>query len=174
MATPRTCGPFRGLPNTHRSPPPRAGGPRRRTRSPIAIFSITNGCDLRCKGCYAQAGDSPDALSSRKLRDIVREADELGVSFFVIAGGEPLTRPEIVGIARDYPHIVFLLITNGMLLDAPLIERLKTQRNTMPVLRIEGMPVETDARRGHGVHERLSASMAPCGRRAYSSAFPSP
>ncbi len=59
-----------------------------------------------------------------------------------------------------------------MLLDAPLIERLKTQRNT--VLSIEGTSAETDARRGHGVHERLGASVAPCGRRVYSSAFPSP
>jgi MoaA/NifB/PqqE/SkfB family radical SAM enzyme len=32
------------------------------------------------------------------MRGIVAEADELGISFFVIAGGEPLTRPEIVDI----------------------------------------------------------------------------
>ena len=88
------------------------------------------------------------------------EADELGVSFFVIAGGEPLTRPEIVDIARDFPHIVFLLVTNGLLLDATLIERLKAQRNTVPVLSIEGNQAETDERRGRGVHERLQAKMA--------------
>ena len=128
---------------------------------PIAIFSITNQCNLRCKGCYARAirGDAPDALSPEKLRSIVAEADVLGVSFFVIAGGEPLTRPEIVDIARSYPHIVFLLITNGILLDQSLIERLKRQRNTVPVLSIEGTPAETDARRGRGVHERLQEKM---------------
>jgi MoaA/NifB/PqqE/SkfB family radical SAM enzyme len=146
------------------------GAARRRARMaregvhvpPIAIFSITNGCNLRCKGCYAQAirGDAPDALSPAKLREIVAQADDVGISFFVIAGGEPLTRPEIVDIARDYPHIVFLLITNGMLMDAGLIERLKQQRNTVPVLSIEGTPAETDARRGRGVHERLREKMA--------------
>ena len=43
------------------------------TVPPIAIFSITNGCNLRCKGCYAQAirGDAPDELSPEKLRGIV-------------------------------------------------------------------------------------------------------
>jgi MoaA/NifB/PqqE/SkfB family radical SAM enzyme len=129
---------------------------------PIAIFSITNRCNLRCKGCYAQAirGDAPDELSADKLRGIVAEADELGVSFFIIAGGEPLTRPEIVEIARNFPHTVFLLVTNGMLLDALLIERLKSQRNTVPVLSIEGNQAETDERRGRGVHERLRAKMA--------------
>ena len=129
---------------------------------PIAIFSITNRCNLRCKACYAQAirGNAPDALSLEKLREIVSQADDLGISFFVIAGGEPLTRPEIVDIARDYPHIVFLLITNGMLLDAALIERLKLQPNTVPVLSIEGTLAETDARRGRGVHAMLQERMA--------------
>jgi MoaA/NifB/PqqE/SkfB family radical SAM enzyme len=132
------------------------------TVPPIAIFSITNGCNLRCKGCYAQAirGDAPDELSPEKLRSIVAEADELGVSFFVIVGGEPLTRPEIVDIARDYPHIIFLLVTNGMLLDHALIERLKEQRNTVPVLSIEGTQADTDERRGQGVHQRLRQKMA--------------
>ena len=132
------------------------------TVPPIAIFSITNGCNLRCKGCYAQAirGDAPDELSAGELRDIVLQADSLGVSFFVIAGGEPLTRPEIIDITRDFPHIVFLLVTNGMLLDAALIARLAEQRNTVPVLSIEGNQAETDERRGPGVHERLQRKMA--------------
>jgi MoaA/NifB/PqqE/SkfB family radical SAM enzyme len=129
---------------------------------PIAIFSITNRCNLHCKGCYAQAirGSAGDELSPEKLRDIVSQADEAGISFFVIAGGEPLTRPEIVDIARDFPHIIFLLVTNGILLDAALVEKLKSQPNTLPVLSIEGTSAETDARRGRGVHERLRASMA--------------
>jgi MoaA/NifB/PqqE/SkfB family radical SAM enzyme len=128
---------------------------------PIAIFSITNRCNLRCKGCYAQAirGDSSEELSGAELRDIVAQADNLGISFFVIAGGEPLTRPEFLDIARDFPHIVFLLITNGMLLDTPLIERLSGQRNTVPVLSLEGTQADTDGRRGKGVHERLQAKM---------------
>jgi MoaA/NifB/PqqE/SkfB family radical SAM enzyme len=131
------------------------------TVPPIAIFSITNKCNLRCKGCYAQAirGDSPDELSPAELRDIVAQADSLGVSFFVIAGGEPLTRPEIMDITREFPRIVFLLFTNGMLLDPGMIARLAEQRNTVPVLSLEGNQAETDGRRGKGVHERLEGKM---------------
>lgn len=132
------------------------------TVPPIAIFSITNKCNLRCKGCYAQAirGDAPDELSAGELRDIVVQADALGVSFFVIAGGEPLTRPEIMDITGEFPHIIFLVITNGLLLDSPTIARLADQRNTVPVLSIEGTQAETDERRGRGVHERLERKMA--------------
>ena len=131
------------------------------TVPPIAIFSITNRCNLRCKGCYAQAirGDAPDELTSEKMRGIVAEADALGISFFVIAGGEPLTRPEIVDIARDFPHVIFLLVTNGLLLGPDLIRDIATLRNVVPVLSIEGTQAETDERRGRGVHERLQAKM---------------
>jgi MoaA/NifB/PqqE/SkfB family radical SAM enzyme len=133
---------------------------------PIAIFSITNKCNLRCKGCYAQAirGDAPDELSVPDMRRIIAEAEELGISFFVIAGGEPLTRPEIVDIARDHPRIIFLLVTNGLLLEAALIEKLSGLKNVVPVLSIEGTQAETDERRGRGVHERLTRKMAELNR----------
>jgi MoaA/NifB/PqqE/SkfB family radical SAM enzyme len=128
---------------------------------PIVIFSITNRCNLRCKGCYAQAirQDSPDELSAAELRGVVSQADELGVSFFVIAGGEPLTRPEILDISREFPRIIFLVATNGLLLDEDMTERLSSQPNTIPVLSIEGNQAETDGRRGAGVHERLLKKM---------------
>ena len=128
---------------------------------PIAIFSITNRCNLHCKGCYAQAihREAAEELSSARLREIVAEADALGVSFFVIAGGEPLIRPEILDIARDFPHIIFLLFTNGLLLDTKLITRLAEQRNTVPALSLEGDQAQTDGRRGDGVHEHLRRKM---------------
>lgn len=93
------------------------------------------------------------------MRGIVEEADALGISFFVIAGGEPLTRPEIVDIARDHSRVIFLLVTNGLLLDEALIAKLTRLPNVVPVLSIEGGQAETDERRGCGVHERLQGRM---------------
>ncbi len=146
-----------------------AAAARRRSREardglhvpPIAIFSITNRCNLRCRGCDAQAirGDAPDELSAERMRGIVEEAEELGISFLVVAGGEPLVRPEIVEIAREHPRVVFLLFTNGLLLDEPLVEKLARMRNVVPVLSIEGTQAETDDRRGQGVHARLRERM---------------
>jgi MoaA/NifB/PqqE/SkfB family radical SAM enzyme len=131
------------------------------TVPPIVIFSITNRCNLRCRGCYAQAihGDSRDELSTGEVRSIIGQAAELGVSFFVIAGGEPLVRPEIMDIALDFPDAVFLLATNGTLLDRRMIGRLLEKRNVVPILSMEGHQGETDERRGKGVHERLRNTM---------------
>jgi len=129
---------------------------------PIAIFSITNKCNLRCKGCYAQAirGDAPDALSDDQVRNIIKQATDLGVSFFVIAGGEPLMRPEFLAIAADFPKALFLLATNGTLLDAATIQTLTAQKNTVPLLSLEGNQAQTDDRRGQGIYRGLRERMA--------------
>ena len=121
---------------------------------PFMIASITHRCNLRCKGCYAMAQHRTGAgeMSAEKLRSVVAEADELGISIILLAGGEPLTRPEILDITADYPQIVFPLFTNGTLLDDAMIQRIKSQRHVVPVISLEGHQIDTDSRRGAGVH----------------------
>lgn len=124
---------------------------------PILIFSITNRCNLRCKGCYAQAlrHSSTDELDDKKLHDIIDQAHELGMSFMVIAGGEPLVRKELFNITAKYPDIIFLVFTNGLLIDDAVIQKLTRQKNVVPVLSLEGHESDTDDRRGDGVHGQL-------------------
>lgn len=156
---------------------------------PIIIFSITHKCNLECAGCYARTFHNPsepfpadgpadlapisssgpgpapgqgvalDELSAERLAGIVAEAEHLGVGFFVIAGGEPLMRPEILDIADRSPRMLFLLLTNGTLLDAHIVSRLARLRNVIPLLSLEGSHAETDERRGSGTHQRLMQAM---------------
>ncbi|UCE21193.1 MAG: radical SAM protein, partial [Candidatus Aminicenantes bacterium] len=124
---------------------------------PIMIFSITNRCNLQCKGCYNQAlRQSPqEEMSEEKLKSVIAEAKELGISFIVIGGGEPLIRQEISDITRDFPEIIFLVFTNGLLIDDDWLTKLKGQNNFVPVISLEGYEENTDERRGKGVYERL-------------------
>ncbi len=124
---------------------------------PIMIFSITNDCNLHCKGCYHQALErsSQQELSADKLRSIVAEARDLGISFIVLAGGEPLLRGEILHITRNFPEIIFLTFTNGLLIDDELLVQLKRQNNFVPVISLEGYEADTDGRRGQGTFEQL-------------------
>jgi len=124
---------------------------------PIMIFSITNRCNLHCKGCYHQAlqRSSKPEISGDKIRSIFSEARELGISFMVLAGGEPLVRQEILDITKDYPEIICLVFTNGLLIDDPLLAKLKGQRNFVPVISLEGWEEDTNGRRGKGVYEHL-------------------
>ena len=53
---------------------------------PIVIFSITNQCNLNCKGCYSQLFHPPSQteMNIDKVKSVVKEAAELGISFFVL------------------------------------------------------------------------------------------
>lgn len=126
---------------------------------PIIIFSITKECNLECKGCYAKAipFKTTEELSIHKIKDIIDEAEYLGVSFFVIAGGEPLLRQDFFNITKEFPKIIFLIFTNGLLIDHNFISLLKRQRNVIPLISLEGNSEETDERRGYGIYEKLSS-----------------
>ncbi len=128
---------------------------------PILIFSITNKCNLHCKGCYNWALRSSIAseLDGAKIRSILAEAKGLGISFVMIAGGEPFVRLEILDIIEDFPEITFLVFTNGMLINEEIAERLARQRNLVPVISLEGCEEDTDERRGKGVYKKLKGTV---------------
>ena len=58
------------------------------------IASVTSRCNLHCKGCYSRANDNEPSnqLSADEWEDIFSQARDLGISFIVLAGGEPLLR----------------------------------------------------------------------------------
>ncbi len=124
---------------------------------PFIILSITNKCNFKCFGCYIKAQKRPieNEMGNNKLRQIFQEATELGISIILISGGEPLLRQDIFDITKDFPHIIFVLFTNGALLNNHIIDEFKQQRQIIPVISIEGNEKETDNRRGNGVFEHI-------------------
>lgn len=124
---------------------------------PVLIYSVTSKCNLRCKGCYAASrlGKDHKELNMERVNRLFREASELGVGVIMIAGGEPLMRPEILWAAGEQRNIIFPVFTNGMLLNEGSISYFKHHRNLIPVLSIEGDQCQTDNRRGSGVFAQL-------------------
>ncbi len=124
---------------------------------PILMLSVTNQCNLNCAGCYNKSFHTYNGkeLDDEKLWSLTEEAKELGISFFVIAGGEPLLRPVLLNIMKAYPEIIFLVFTNGTLIDENMINRFKNQKNIVPMISLEGNQKETDQRRGEGTFEQL-------------------
>jgi MoaA/NifB/PqqE/SkfB family radical SAM enzyme len=123
----------------------------------ILIYSITTRCNLACKNCYAQALHPPSEreMDAATIRRVVGEAERLGVSFFVVAGGEPFLRPELLDIAGEFGKMLFLVFTNGLLIDDGVVEKLARLKNVVPLVSLEGQADDTDFRRGSGVHENL-------------------
>jgi Predicted Fe-S oxidoreductases len=128
---------------------------------PLMIVSITNRCNLQCRGCYAHAihSGTEDEMSDARLAELVQEADTLGVSIIMIAGGEPLLRPVFFELAERYPHILFPVFTNGLLIEKKALARFKQLRNLVPILSLEGQQSETDLRRGNGVYAAVNGKM---------------
>jgi len=124
---------------------------------PIIIYSITERCNLHCKGCYAQSlhNLTDPEMSTEKMRQTIREARDLGVGFMVLAGGEPLVRREILNIIEEFKEMIFFVFTNGTLVNDLTADRMKRLRNLVPIISLEGEREETDGRRGKGVFKSL-------------------
>ena len=136
---------------------------------PIVITSVTNTCNLHCKGCYNQAlhRDTKGEIGIEKLRQIVSESLELGVSIFMLAGGEPMTRPDMIDITKDFPNMIFPMFTNGLLIDDSAIEKFGHQKNVIPIISLEGHAGQTDQRRGFGVYSHLLKTMKKMKRKGF-------
>ena len=132
---------------------------------PFLIASITSRCNLHCAGCYSRCNHATvDTASTGQLTDeewleIFREADEIGVSYILLAGGEPLLRRDIIEAAGKRPNIIFPIFTNGTYMDDAYFKLFGRCRNLIPVMSIEGGKEETDERRGQGVYEKLISNM---------------
>ena len=134
---------------------------------PYMIISITNRCNLNCKGCYAHAlhKNKGVEMSEERLRNLISEAKGLGISLILLAGGEPLVRSEILDIAGEFPEIVFPVFTNGLLINNEIIEKMKRFRNIIPVISLEGYEEDTDNRRGEGVYEHAKGIAEELGKK---------
>ena len=129
------------------------------------IASITSQCNLHCAGCYSRCNHATvDALPVRQLTDeewlkIFGEADELGISFILLAGGEPMLRRDIIEAAGKRQNILFPIFTNGTFMDEAYFRLFDKCRNLIPIMSIEGEKDATDERRGKGIYERLIRNM---------------
>lgn len=132
---------------------------------PFLIASITSSCNLHCAGCYSRSNNAccdsqpVDQLSGEEWNKIFTEADELGISFILLAGGEPLMRYDVIKQAAAHPDILFPIFTNGTYLHDQYLEVLDKHRNLVPIISIEGDEAITDERRGEGVYKKVTEAM---------------
>lgn len=135
------------------------------------IASITSQCNLHCAGCYSRCnhatvdGEPVRQLTGTEWSRMFDEAEELGVSFILLAGGEPMLRRDVMEAAGKKQNILFPIFTNGTFMDKKYFDLLDQSRNLIPILSIEGEKETTDARRGTGVYDRLVSNMDELQRR---------
>ncbi len=132
---------------------------------PFLIASITSSCNLHCAGCYSRCNSATEdsepvnQLSDEDWMNVFDEADDLGVSFILLAGGEPLLRRGVIEAAGKKPSILFPIFTNGTYMTEKYFEDFDRCRNLIPIMSIEGGKDATDNRRGEGVYDKLMSNM---------------
>jgi radical SAM protein len=68
----------------------------------LAIWEVTQSCDLACKHCRAAAQPlaHPDQLSTDEGRKLIDQIAAMDVPIFIFTGGDPLKRPDLYDLIR--------------------------------------------------------------------------
>jgi len=125
----------------------------------LFVVSPTMRCNLNCYGCYSAEYTKRDDLDIDVFNRVLDEGKELGTYFVVISGGEPFLYEPLLDIFQRHNDIFFQIYTNGTFIDKKMAQRLAKLGNVLPCISVEGFKKETDARRGDGHFEKVTAAM---------------
>lgn len=115
---------------------------------PFLYISVINSCNLRCQGCWVDVSAKQQTIDLAAMGKLIREAKEVGNSFFGILGGEPFMHPELLDILAEHPDCYFQVFTNGQLITDEVARRLRKLGNVTPLVSVEGSEIVSDERRG--------------------------
>ena len=126
---------------------------------PFVFISITQRCNLKCRGCWAIGAENPVDMDRHLLDHIVDESRDEGCRFFGILGGEPLLVDWLPDFFRENRNSYFQLFTNGHLLTRRIATQLVESGNVSPLISIEGWDASYAERRGtdSGFEKALNA-----------------
>ncbi|KAA6307743.1 hypothetical protein EZS27_040585, partial [termite gut metagenome] len=86
-------------------------------------------------------------------------AAQMGISFILLAGGEPLLRKDVLVAASKIKEVAFPVFTNGTVVSEAYLDFFSKHLNLIPILSLEGGKEGTDERRGKGVYDKVIQSL---------------
>lgn len=124
------------------------------------LMDPTSACNLSCTGCWAAEYGNKLNMSYEELDNIICQANELGTSFFLYSGGEPLVRKaDLIRLCEAHPDCQFAAFTNGTLIDEAFTDEMLRVKNFIPAISVEGFEEDTDFRRGNGTFQKVEKAM---------------
>lgn len=127
----------------------------------IIQFQYDYRCNFRCKHCCTSKMDDKKkrAFTLADVRELSRQADEIGLAHFTITGGEPLLFPDLDELVESIDPSKFFIAmdSNGWLLSYDKAKHLKSIGIEKVHLSLDSMLVsEHDAfRRKPGSYDRV-------------------
>ncbi len=126
--------------------PPAAGA-----RRPVVVWNITAQCNLACAHCYAaQAGAGGPELDRAEGLKLVADLAAWGAPVLLLSGGEPLTRPDALDLARAAADggMRAVLSSNGTLIDEAAARAIRAAGVAYCGLSLDGAAAANDLFRG--------------------------
>src|SRR3954467_7308676 len=126
----------------------------------IAIWEVTQACDLACVHCRASAQPlrHPEELTNAEGKQLIDQIAEWKVPVFVLTGGDPIKRPdvfELISYARTIGVRVSLTPSATPLLTKDIVVRLKEAGLARLAVSMDGASAAT-----HDAFRGLSGSFA--------------
>jgi MoaA/NifB/PqqE/SkfB family radical SAM enzyme len=117
-----------------------------------ASLELTYRCNWRCVFCYNPRHHDRRGLDGAEWLAVLDGLRELGTLYVALTGGEPLTHPEFLAIARGARERAFALriLTNGALVTERLADEIAALRPLAVELSLHGATAET--------HDRATAT----------------
>ncbi len=119
----------------------------------VMLISPSMRCNYRCTGCYAASYDRKSDMEPEIFDRVIGEAEDLGINFFIVLGGEPFIYPPLLDVVKAHGKSFFQVYTNGSLIDQEMAFRLVKLGNVAPQISINGPREYTDAARGAGAFD---------------------
>lgn len=117
----------------------------------------TQACNLRCTYCYQDATVArPHELTTQEAKDLVDQVVEAGATTFIITGGEPFSRRDLMEIV-EYSNSRGLrtnVITNGHYITKKNAKAVAKAFHTITISLDHGLAKHHDCNRGEGSWER--------------------
>ncbi|CAG1066592.1 Putative mycofactocin radical SAM maturase MftC [uncultured bacterium] len=135
--------------------------------SPVVVWNLTRSCSLACVHCYNSSGarSYPGELTTIEAFNIIDGLSDFKVPAIIFSGGDPLTRPDILGLIRRSREkgIRAVLSTNGVSIDGETAKRIKEAGVSYVGVSIDGGRKINDSLRGmDGAFEKALAAIRHC------------
>ena len=127
-------------------------------------FSSTGRCNLRCKMCNIPKPENRlrDELTTAEVKKVIDQIADLRINHLTFSGGEPLLREDIfdlVTYAVDRKIQIVDVITNGLLINAEVAQKLVSCGVTHITVSIDGLEEVNDFIRGKGSFKKAMRAL---------------
>jgi len=136
-------------------------------KKPVVVWNVTRACNLKCIHCYARAVErtKDKELSHEQGLALIDDLADFGAPVILFSGGEPLMRPDLVGLANYAVKkgMRAVISTNGTLITQEKAEELRDVGLSYVGVSLDGMEAVNDRfRKKQGAFKEALAGIRNC------------